>query len=641
MAKYRISNIIREMEEGISKLEETKRKANQNLGSIKEIKNELQKARELYSETLTRLLLSSMNSENYKAYGLFFETVLEQKKYITLPLENFNQKIDESYKTIRDAKITIIEQNELIQKCHEMTRGSSEKMSELEQQKEAMAQKFSSIKAKIENKIKDTEIKDERFDEIQALTKKLNIKIENQEKVDQITKETFSFKFRKSFSFVSEKIKNEISLHDTLIEYEKSNSFLKDSIEVFKATEELKELKKIAKTIEQEQNKIESDYDKINELIQENDASLRKAEKLITSSQLTQQQAQVFLSFKKEDYLFRNFVNNFLEQNKKNPITLFNLDEKIRTVDYSSIVSYQIIEPVLKKAMNQNQYIENINQIKDTIVFEQELSKAYSFNNTTIKKMDDFIEKINKNLRKLKKLSYSQKSQSVKFEMDSFQQSINGTTQNVNNLLGKNSDYISLNDKFRYDYFNRKHLNQNLENDIFLNNYISYMYLNSLDRDMTAKFMGINMASDNIGTIMNSLDNDSIKTMNDNNLFNSLDFSTQLGELCKSDSLTTLMGVEDSFACFDKINDVLSTQNDFTMSDNQFTMPELSNTFNIDISNNTFDSLSSSSFDSSSSSWDSSSSSSSWDSGSSSSSWDSGSSFDSGSSSSYDSSSSW
>jgi hypothetical protein len=644
MAKYRISEIIRRMESSIEQLKDTQKNAHKNLSQIKEMKSELASLREDCLSNISHLFLQTVDNENYKAYGLFLEEILNKKDYITIPLNNYNQKIDDYYQSIRFHKRNIIEQNELKEQTLSTQEVSEKDLSTLAQQKTESQNQLNQITNLIKNTQNKLPEENSIFYEIKSIAKDLGIEL-NDEQIIKIKEDSWQFKFKKTFAFSSNKLKNEIKLHNHLLNYDElsKNKYSSDATDVQKIEKELQSLNQEQTKIEQITTQLKKDHAKTLNLVNHCEVVLSEIAQAIKTSEQKQATAEAEeknLSSNKESILYADFLSSFNQQIKSNPNVLFNLDNKIRNDD----INYQIISPNLKKAVNNPIYIENLNQFKDTMVLEQELSKGEHFNNDMIKKVEGYITNIEKNLKKLKKAP--SKSNTITFKMTEFEQSIDNTSNQINQILNNNKYHLDLNQQFKNDYFYRKELNQNIENETFLNNYIYYMLAQSIDKNTTASFMGINQQS--LQSI--NLDNMSVDSSANTNIFNSNEFNSQLNDLCQSSSLTTLMGIEDSFACFDKINDALSnmsvSDNSSLFNSDTFTMPDLSSSLDINISSNTFDSLSSMSFDtgsSSSSSWDSSSSSS-FDFGSSSSSYDSSSSSWSSdsSSSSYDSgSSSW
>lgn len=640
MAKYRISEIIKKMESSIDKLKESQKNAGKNLSQIKEMKEELASLRDSCVSNVSHLFFETVNQDNYKAYGLFFEHISNKKDYITMPLNDYNQKLDEHYKTIRFHTRNIIEQMELQEQTLNAKEETANHMNRITIQQKQVQNQLQQLNNQVKTTNNQLPEENSLFNEIKSLAKTLNMELTN-ESIEKLKEENWQFKFKKTFSFGSGKLKNEIKLHDHLISYEKltNNKYLSHANEIEKLEKQIQSLTNEQIKIEKLNSQLEEEHTKTLKLVNHSDKILSEISYAIKNSKSKKEIAEneeKLMSSDKENILYSQFLSNFSQQIKKNPNVLFDLDEKIRTNNYENEINYQIIYPNLKKASLNPKYIENLNQFKDTMVLEQELSKGIRLNNDIIKKLDDYIKNIEKNLKKLKKAP--SKSNSISFKLSEFEQSIDSASLNVNNILNKNKNHIDLNQQFKNDYFYRKELNQELNNDIFLNNYIYYMLINSMDKESTSSFMGISQQS------MESINLDALSnnSFNQTNVFNSSDFNNQLSNLCQTNTLTELMGIENSFACFDQISSALSniqSDSSFNFNADTFTLPDISSGLDLNISSNTFDSFSTS-FDlgsSSSSSWDSSSSSSSYDFSSSSSSWDSSSysSFDSGSGSSW------
>lgn len=637
MAKYRIREIIRSIEDGISELKENKHKAETNLNKIKELKNNLKKERELYAQVMIHKLIATIDITNYSAYATFFESVLKQNKYITEPLANYDRKINNSYKVMRDTKMTMIEQNEINKKSIIDVKNYHTQLNEIKLSQNSTEKELAQLSLKIGTTRDELNLSHNTYYDIKSLAKKLNITL-NQENITNIKKDSLKFKFKKTLSFASSRYKEEIKLHHYLITYDKlGESYYKDLIHETMIDEKLSQLHQEEDAIKNQQKKLNQESSQLQNLINKSKESQRNALTLIEKLQSAQDIAKNFIASNKDEFLLKSFINNFLEQGQKNPATLFELDNQIRQNNFSNLIIYQVIEKDLQKAILSSEYIENLNQFKDSLVFEQELTKTSKFNESVITQLDKILTKLDKPLRKLKKVS--DKSQSIRFDLDNIKNGIAQSAQGIKILLNKNANHIQLNQNFQQNYFHRNQLNNDYNNDIFLNNYLTYMLINSENRQETSQFMGIKSES------FNNIDFNSFDKVN-------FDFNNQLNDMCKIDYLTELMGLKESFVCFDDINKVMSQQ-DIGSFDNSFdfstvlddtSLSSLSNISldNITISDSSLSDLSNSSFDFGStisndswtSSLDSVSSSSSWDS-SSSSSWDSSSSFDSGSSSSW------
>ena len=637
MAKYRIREIIRSIEDGISELKENKHKAETNLNKIKELKNNLKKERELYAQVMIHKLIATIDITNYSAYATFFESVLKQNKYITEPLAKYDRKINNSYKVMRDTKMTMIEQNEINKKSIIDVKNYHTQLNEIKLSQNSTEKELAQLSLKIGTTRDELNLSHNTYYDIKSLAKKLNITL-NQENITNIKKDSLKFKFKKTLSFASSRYKEEIKLHHYLITYDKlGESYYKDLIHETMIDEKLSQLHQEEDAIKNQQKKLNQESSQLQNLINKSKESQRNALTLIEKLQSAQDIAKNFIASNKDEFLLKSFINNFLEQGQKNPATLFELDNQIRQNNFSNLIIYQVIEKDLQKAILSSEYIENLNQFKDSLVFEQELTKTSKFNESVITQLDKILTKLDKPLRKLKKVS--DKSQSIRFDLDNIKNGIAQSAQGIKILLNKNANHIQLNQNFQQNYFHRNQLNNDYNNDIFLNNYLTYMLINSENRQETSQFMGIKSES------FNNIDFNSFDKVN-------FDFNNQLNDMCKIDYLTELMGLKESFVCFDDINKVMSQQ-DIGSFDNSFdfstvlddtSLSSLSNISldNITISDSSLSDLSNSSFDFGStisndswtSSLDSVSSSSSWDS-SSSSSWDSSSSFDSGSSSSW------